>query len=100
MITRFLKIEEVNANLKKESEKAFGIAVLNMPAMQFVMYGTIISILFIGGHLINAGQLMIGQLTSFLSYVLLILKFTYDDVKCILYDTGHLASAERIVEGN
>ena len=68
------KFEEVNANLKKESEKAFGIAVLNMPAMQFVMYGTIISILFIGGHLINAGRLKIGELTSFLSYVLLILN--------------------------
>ena len=92
------KFEEVNANLKKESEKAFGIAVLNMPAMQFVMYGTIISILFIGGHLINAGQLKIGELTSFLSYVLLILNSLMMMSNVFLMMTSSLASASRIVE--
>lgn len=92
------KFEEVNANLKKESEKAFGIAVLNMPAMQFVMYGTIISILFIGGHLINAGHLKIGELTSFLSYVLLILNSLMMMSNVFLMMTRSLASASRIVE--
>lgn len=92
------KFEEVNANLKKESEKAFGIAVLNMPAMQLVMYGTIISILFIGGHLINAGQLKIGELTSFLSYVLLILNSLMMMSNVFLMMTRSLASASRIVE--
>lgn len=92
------KFEEVNANLKKESEKAFGIAVLNMPAMQFVMYGTIISILFIGGHLINAEQLKIGELTSFLSYVLLILNSLMMMSNVFLMMTRSLASASRIVE--
>ena len=92
------KFEEVNANLKKESEKAFGIAVLNMPAMQFFMYGTIISILFIGGHLINAGQLKIGELTSFLSYVLLILNSLMMMSNVFLMMTRSLASASRIVE--
>ena len=92
------KFEKVNANLKKESEKAFGIAVLNMPAMQFVMYGTIISILFIGGHLINAGQLKIGELTSFLSYVLLILNSLMMMSNVFLMMTRSLASASRIVE--
>ena len=92
------KFEEVNANLKKESEKAFGIAVLNMPAMQFVMYGTIISILFIGGQLINAGQLKIGELTSFLSYVLLILNSLMMMSNVFLMMTRSLASASRIVE--
>lgn len=92
------KFEEVNANLKKESEKTFGIAVLNMPAMQFVMYGTIISILFIGGHLINAGQLKIGELTSFLSYVLLILNSLMMMSNVFLMMTRSLASASRIVE--
>ena len=92
------KFEEVNDNLKKESEKAFGIAVLNMPAMQFVMYGTIISMLFIGRHLINAGQLKIGELTSFLSYVLLILNSLMMMSNVFLMMTRSLASASRIVE--
>lgn len=92
------KFKDVNAKLKSESEKAFGIAVLNMPAMQFVMYGTIIAILFVGGHLINAGQLKIGELTSFLSYVLLILNSLMMMSNVFLMMTRSLASATRIVE--
>ena len=92
------KFKDVNAKLKSESEKAFGIAVLNMPAMQFVMYGTIIAILFVGGHLINNGQLKIGELTSFLSYVLLILNSLMMMSDVFLMMTRSLASATRIVE--
>lgn len=92
------KFKDVNAKLKSESEKAFGIAVLNMPVMQFVMYGTIISILFVGGHLINNGQLKIGELTSFLSYVLLILNSLMMMSNVFLMMTRSLASATRIVE--
>lgn len=92
------KFKDVNDKLKSESEKAFGIAVLNMPAMQFVMYGTIIAILFVGGHLINNGQLKIGELTSFLSYVLLILNSLMMMSNVFLMMTRSLASATRIVE--
>lgn len=92
------KFKDVNAKLKSESEKAFGIAVLNMPAMQFVMYGTIIAILFVGGHLINNGQLKIGELTSFLSYVLLILNSLMMMSNVFLMMTRSLASATRIVD--
>ena len=92
------KFKDVNAKLKSESEKASGIAVLNMPAMQFVMYGTIIAILFVGGHLINNGQLKIGELTSFLSYVLLILNSLMMMSNVFLMMTRSLASATRIVE--
>ena len=92
------KFGVVNENLKSESEKAFGTAVLNMPAMQFVMYGTILGILLIGGRLINEGQMMIGQLTSFLSYVLLILNSMMMMSNVFLLMTRSLASAERIME--
>lgn len=36
-----------------------------MPAMQLVMYSTILGILLLGGHLVKQGELGIGQLTSF-----------------------------------
>jgi ATP-binding cassette subfamily B protein len=92
------KFRNVNDNLKNESEKAFGIAVLNMPAMQFVMYSTILGIFLIGGRLINSGQMMIGQLTSFLSYVLLILNSLMMMSNVFLLMTRSLASAERIMK--
>ena len=68
--------------------------MLNMPAMQFVMYGTILGILLIGGRLINEGQMMIGQLTSFL----LILNSLMMMSNVFLLMTRSLASAERIME--
>ena len=40
----YSKFQEVNDNLKKQSQKAFTLAVLNMPAMQFVMYSTILGL--------------------------------------------------------
>ena len=78
------KFEEANLNLKKESEKAFGIAVLNMPAMQFVMYATILSLLLFGGYLIHEGRLGIGELTGFLSY------FPKDDTLFVLDEPNRL----------
>ena len=50
------KFESVNQNLKNNSERAFRTAVLNMPAMQFVMYGTILAILWFGGNMAMAGE--------------------------------------------
>lgn len=92
------KFQNVNDNLKSESERAFGISVLNMPAMQFVMYGTILGIFLIGGRLIHEGQMMVGQLTSFLSYVLLILNSLMMISNVFLLMTRSLASAERIMQ--
>ena len=68
------KFNEVNANLQTQSERAFRLATTNMAAMQFVMYGTIISILWFGGGMIRIGTMQVGELTGFLSYVLQILN--------------------------
>ena len=92
------KFENVNNSLKNESEKAFSLAVLNMPAMQYVMYGTILGLLLFGGYLINKGELMIGELTGFLSYVLLILNSLMMMSNVFLMMTRSLASSARIME--
>lgn len=92
------KFEEANSELKNQSEKAFKTAVLNMPAMQYVMYSTIICLLLYGGYLVNQGELMIGQLTSFLSYVLVILNSLMMMSNVFLLMTRSLASGARIME--
>lgn len=92
------KFDEVNDNLKNESQKAFGISVLNMPAMQFVMYSTILALLLLGGNMINAGQLKIGELTGFLSYVMQILNSLMMMSNVFLMMTRSLASGARIIE--
>lgn len=92
------RFDEVNSELKNQSEKAFKTAVLNMPAMQYVMYSTIICLLLYGGYLVNQGELMIGQLTSFLSYVLVILNSLMMMSNVFLLMTRSLASGARIME--
>ena len=90
------KFEEVNHNLRFTAEKAFSLAVLNMPAMQLVMYGTILAILWFGGNMTVMGNVQVGELTGFLSYVLQVLNSLMMLSGVFLMSTRALASWRRI----
>lgn len=92
------KFNKVNTNLQTQSEKAFKLATTNMAAMQFVMYGTIISILWFGGGMIRIGTMQVGELTGFLSYVLQILNSLMMISNIFLMLTRSLASGKRVIE--
>lgn len=92
------KFEEVNMNLKMQSERAFRLAALNMPAMQIVMYGTILSIIWFGGRMIQIGGMKVGELTGFLSYVMQILNSLMMISNVFLMMTRSMASGKRILE--
>lgn len=92
------KFEEVNTNLQNSSEKAFSLSALNMPAFQIVMYGTILSILWFGGDLVMVGDMKVGALTSFLSYVLQVLNSLMMFSNVFLLFTRSLTSWKRISE--
>lgn len=92
------KFEKVNTNLQTQSERAFRIATTNMAAMQFVMYGTILGILWFGGGMIRTGSMQVGALTGFLSYVLQILNSLMMISNIFLMLTRSLASGRRIIE--
>lgn len=93
-----VKFAQVNQELKSISEKSFRTAVLNMPAMQLVMYTTIICILWFGGKLIFAGEMQVGELTGFLSYVLQILNSLMIISNVFLMLTRAMASGKRILD--
>ena len=92
------KFEEVNTNLQTTAERAFRLAALNMPAMQFVMYSTILCILWFGGRLVTIGGVKVGELTGFLSYVLQVLNSLMMFSNVFLMTTRALASWKRISE--
>ncbi len=92
------KFSDVNQNWKHVSESAFRLTSMNMPAMQFVMYGTILSILWVGGNMVHAGSLQVGELTGFLSYVLQILNSLMMISNVFIMMTRSIASAERVME--
>ena len=92
------KFKEGNMNLQNSSERSFSLAALNMPALQFVMYGTILSILWFGGNLVMIGGMKVGALTSFLSYVLQVLNSLMMFSNVFLLFTRSLTSWKRISE--
>lgn len=92
------KFEQGNHELLTRSEKAFRLSALNMPALQLVMYATILGILWFGGNLIQSGQMQIGELTSFLSYVLQILNSLMMISSVFMMLSRSVASAVRVCE--
>lgn len=92
------KFKEVNTNLRTTAEHAFRLAAFNMPAMQFVMYATILCILWFGGRLVTIGGVKVGELTGFLSYVLQVLNSLMMFSNVFMMTTRALASWKRISE--
>lgn len=92
------KFNEVNLNYQQVSRKSFHYAVTNMPCFQFVMYSTIIAILWFGGGMIQVGNMQVGELTGFLSYIMQILNSLMMISNVFLMLTRSLASAYRIQE--
>ena len=64
----------VNAAYAKTATRTFGTSVMNVPAFQTAMYVANVAILLFGGRMIMAGTLGVGELTGFMSYVLLIMN--------------------------
>ena len=63
------KFQQVNEVLMDTTQKTFHYAVLNLPAFQFIMYLSIVLIMWFGGNMILSSHLQVGDLTGFLSYV-------------------------------
>lgn len=92
------KFAGVNDNLKRNSERTFHFAVLNMPSFLLTMYAAIILILWFGGQMIQMGGMQVGELTGFLSYVMQIMNSLMMISNVFLMLTRSLASARRIGE--
>lgn len=90
------KFDTVNTELAHTATKTFGNAVLNLPVFQLSMYVAALSILWIGGRMILVGELGVGSLTGFMSYVLLIMNSLMMISNVFLLLTRALASVERI----
>ena len=88
----------VNTELSDASTETFRYAVLNLPAFQTIMYTAIVCIMWFGGGFILQGDMSVGQLTAFLSYVLQVLNSVMMFSGAFLQMTRSLASTRRIRE--
>ena len=88
----------VNTELSDASTETFRYAVLNLPAFQTIMYTAIVCIMWFGGGFILQGDMSVGQLTAFLSYVLQVLNSVMMFSGAFLQMPRSRASARRIRE--
>ena len=87
-----------NDNLMVSAFKAISLVIIAMPAAELVIYTTIIVILWQGGRGIVAGNMLAGDLISFLTYVMQILMSLMMLTGVFLQLTRAKASADRVIE--
>lgn len=92
------RFEKVNTQYAQTATKTFGTSVLNLPIFQASMYVTNVAILWFGGQMIMAGRLGVGELTGFMSYVLLIMNSLMMISGVFLLTARAITSVRRIGE--
>lgn len=61
------------ARVRDAQLKAEKLVVLNMPIMQLTIYSSIVAILWFGGNMVIAGTFNIGEMSSFIMYIMQVL---------------------------
>ena len=84
--------------LRDTAERAFGFVVMFMPLMILIMGGTIVSLMWLGGHQVAAGTLLSGDLLAFFTYASEILMSLMMVSMVLMILTRAIACGKRIVE--
>ncbi|MCI8420388.1 MAG: ABC transporter ATP-binding protein [Oscillospiraceae bacterium] len=92
------KFRARNDALKATAERAFGFVVMNMPMMMLVTYGTIIAVMWYGAPLVQAGELEVGLLSTFFTYITQVLMSLMMVSMIMMMLTRAIACAKRVIE--
>jgi ATP-binding cassette, subfamily B, multidrug efflux pump len=92
------RFEEANADLTATALRVNRLFVIAFPAVLALMNLTTIAILWFGGHLVDSGQLSIGNLTAFMQYALQILFSLMMAIALVVLVPRAEASAGRLDE--
>ena len=84
--------------LRDTAERAFGFVVTFMPIMIMLMGGTIVSIMWLGGHDVVEGTLLSGDLMAFFTYASEILMSLMMVSMVLMILTRAIACGKRVVE--
>ncbi len=84
--------------LRDTAERAFGFVVTFMPIMIMLMGGTIVSIMWLGGHDVVEGSLLSGDLMAFFTYASEILMSLMMVSMVLMFLTRAIACGKRVVE--
>jgi len=92
------KFKTANSDLKNNTVNAIKLVILTMPVMTLAMNITTIAIVWFGGNQILVGDMPIGELTAFTTYVVQILMSLMMVSMIMINGSRALASSARIKE--
>ena len=92
------KFAASNEDLKQTSLGAFKTIIIVMPLMMLMMNGTTLAVVWFGGRQIIVGNMQVGDLTAFTTYIVQILMSLMMLAMVILQSSRALASLSRIRE--
>ncbi len=92
------RFEAANVDLTNTALHVNRIFVIAFPALMALMNLTTVAVLWFGGHLVDSGQMPIGNMTAFLQYILQILMSVMMAVAMVILVPRAEASAARIHE--
>src|SRR4051794_29867195 len=90
------RFAEANADLTATTLAVTRLFAINFPALMLIINLASVAIVWFGAHLVNSGELQIGSLTAFISYVIQILFAVLMAVMSVVLIPRAAASAERI----
>ena len=92
------KFFQRSETLRQTAERAFGFVVTFIPMVNLIMGGTIVSIMWLGGHYVAGGQMLSGDLLAFFTYASEILMALMMVAMMMMVLTRSIACGKRIVE--
>ena len=92
------KFRQRSDKLRDTAERAFGFVVMFMPVMILLMGGTIVAVMWLGGHDVTEGTLLSGDLMAFFTYSSEILMSLMMVSMVLMFLTRAIACGRRIVE--
>ncbi len=91
-----LRFAGANEDLTDVSLRVTRLFALTMPSLMLIFNLSSVAIIWFGGHLVDRGDMQIGDLTAFLSYMMQILFSVMMAVMIMVMVPRAAASAERI----
>ncbi len=92
------KFREMNQDLKESSLNAMKIVIATMPVMMLAMNITTLAVVWYGGNIIIAGDMPVGNLTAFTTYIVQILMSLMMLSMVFLQSSRAMASVKRVNE--
>ena len=92
------KFSEANADLKKSGISAMRIMIFMQPVITIFMNMTVLAVIWFGGRISLAGDMPVGNLSAYVTYVTQILSSLMMVTMLLMFSSRAMASGKRVSE--